>query len=118
MQVVRELHGDAVGVERGALDEHQRAARRDTEQLGAVALRDDRLERLAIELLDAEGRRFEAVGVPLNYFVYMPYPNLLSRHYLVRWESSDGVFYGEEQDLWSVPLWSAHARSRARAGMP
>ena len=82
-----------------------------------VTLRDDRLERLAIELQDAKGRRFEAVGVPLNHFVYMPYPNLLSRHYLVRWESSDGVFYGEEQDLWSVPLWSAHARSRARAGM-
>jgi hypothetical protein len=81
-----------------------------------VSLRDDRLHRLAIRLHDERGRRFEAEGVPLNYFTYMPYPNLLSRHYLVRWESADGSFHGEEQDLWSVPLWSAHARSLHRRG--
>ena len=76
-----------------------------------VTLQDDRLQRLAIRLVDDRGRRLEAEGVPLNFFTYTPYPNLLSRHYLVRWESTDGVFFGEEQDLWSVPLWSAHARS-------
>jgi hypothetical protein len=80
-----------------------------------VTLRDDRLERLVVRLADIKGRELEAEGTPLNYFTYTSYPNLLSRHYLVRWESADGTCYGEEQDLWSVPLWSAHARaSRAK----
>jgi hypothetical protein len=76
-----------------------------------VTLQDDRLERLVVDLADTRGRRLRAEGTPLNHFTYTPYPNLLSRHYLVRWESPDGTFYGEEQDLWSVPLWSAHARA-------
>ena len=79
-----------------------------------VTLHGDRLTRLVVELEDRRGRRLEAEGTPLNHFVYTAYPNLLSRHYLLRWQTGDGTFYGEEQDLWSVPLWSAHAR-RQRA---
>jgi len=84
---------------------------RDNERLDLVKgvrrveFTDRRMTRLVLALEDRKGRRLEAEGVPLNYFMYLPYSNLLSRHYLVRWESSHGTFYGEEQDLWSVPLW-------------
>jgi hypothetical protein len=70
-----------------------------------VQFSDRRMTRIVLGLEDKKGRRLETEGVPLNYFLYLPYPNLLSRHYLVRWESAHGTFYGEEQDLWSVPLW-------------
>jgi hypothetical protein len=81
--------------------------RRDV-QFGA----DGRMQRIALELEDAKGRRLTAIGRPLNYFLYLPYPSLLSRHYLMRWELDGEVMYGEEQDLWSVPLWQQHAASQ------
>ena len=40
----------------------------------------------------------------------MSYPNMLSHHYLMRWELPAGIVYGEEQDLWSLPLWRDHIR--------
>jgi hypothetical protein len=73
------------------------------------------MQSIKLELADAKGRRLAAIGKPLNYFAYLPYANLLSRHYLMRWELDDGVIYGEEQDLWSVPLWQQQAAAR-RAG--
>jgi len=84
-----------------------RAGRRD------VALAGDRLLRISFELEDAAGRTLSATGVPLNEFAYMSYPNLLSRHYLMRWSVGDEVLYGEEQDLWSLPLWRSHLHAAA-----
>jgi hypothetical protein len=43
--------------------------------------------------------------------VYEPYPNLITWLHLVKWQFGDDVIYGEEQDVWSVPLW--HARDRS-----
>lgn len=75
---------------------------------------DGRMQRIELLLIDDQDRRLVAVGRPLNYFMYLPYANLLSRHYLMRWEVDGSVMYGEEQDLWSVPLWQQHV-SQARA---
>jgi hypothetical protein len=81
-----------------------------------VQYRDGRLERITLDIEDAAGRSLHASGVPLNEFAYTPYPNLLSRHYLMRWDIGGEVAYGEEQDLWSVPLWREHRRARPWAG--
>lgn len=64
-----------------------------------------RLSEITFELEDTAGRRLGARGVPLNAFSYTSYPKLLSHHYLMRWELPEGIVFGEEQDLWSVPLW-------------
>jgi hypothetical protein len=78
-----------------------------------VQYRGERLERITFDIEDAAGRSLHASGVPLNEFAYTPYPNLLSRHYLMRWDIGGEVAYGEEQDLWSVPLWREHRRARS-----
>ncbi len=70
-----------------------------------------RLQRISFELEDARGRVLRGSGTPLNEFAYMSYPNLLSRHYLMRWNIDGEMVYGEEQDLWSLPLWRAHLLS-------
>jgi hypothetical protein len=77
-----------------------------------VQVRDGRLARIELQLRDEAGRGLQAVGTPLNYFTYLPYPNLLSRHYLMRWQCPQEMIYGEEQDLWSVALWSEQCRRR------
>jgi hypothetical protein len=79
-----------------------------------VEMADRRLVRMEIALEDVDGRRFEATGRPLNAFEYMPYPNLLSRHYLLEWSAGQSIIYGEEQDLWSLPLWRDHLRRGTR----
>jgi hypothetical protein len=40
----------------------------------------------------------------------MPYPNLLTWLYLMKWQIGDEIVYGEEQDVWSVPLWRGRDR--------
>jgi hypothetical protein len=73
-----------------------------------------RLQRIDLELTDAEGRQLRGSGAPLNRMVYEPYPNLVTWLYLMQWQIDGRTLYGEEQDVWSVPLW--HARDRqARA---
>ncbi len=67
-----------------------------------------RLQRIELTLLTASGDSVRGVGVPLNRFAYMPYPNLLTWLYLMRWEIAGQVIYGEEQDAWSLPLWRRH----------
>ena len=75
---------------------------------------DQVLQRVELEIFDTEGRRARISGAPLNRMVYEPYPNLISWLHLMRWETEGAVIYGEEQDVWSVPLW--HARDQgARA---
>jgi hypothetical protein len=73
--------------------------------------RDGRLAKISFELEDTAGRTISGSGTPLNEFAYMPYPNLLSRHYLMRWDIRGKIAYGEEQDLWSLPLWRAQLRT-------
>jgi hypothetical protein len=70
-----------------------------------VAIAGDNLLKISFQIEDAAGRTLQATGTPLNEFAYMSYPNLLSRHYLMRWSVGAEVMYGEEQDLWSLPLW-------------
>jgi len=72
--------------------------------------RDGRLQKIYIQLTDAEGRHLAATGTPMNRMVYEPYPNLLTWLYLVQWRVGEATLYGEEQDVWSIPLW--HARDR------
>jgi hypothetical protein len=72
--------------------------------------RDGELQKVDIELIDSDGRDLVATGVPLNRMVYEPYPNLLTWLYLMRWQIGEHTVYGEEQDVWSIPLW--HARDR------
>jgi hypothetical protein len=69
------------------------------------------LLQIDIELTDVEGRRMTLTGVPLNRMVYEPYPNLITWLYLMKWRIGEETIYGEEQDVWSIPLW--HARSRS-----
>jgi hypothetical protein len=69
-----------------------------------------KLKRIRFALTDKSGRTLEGNGTPLNQFSYMSYPNMLSHHYLMRWELPAGIVYGEEQDLWSLPLWRDHIR--------
>jgi hypothetical protein len=88
----------------------RRAALVDGER--RVCAPDGCLQRIELHLRDVDGRSLDAVGTPLNYFTYLPYPNLLSRHYLMRWQCPQGTVYGEEQDLWSVALWSGRHRRR------
>jgi hypothetical protein len=72
--------------------------------------RNGELESIDIEVIDADGRRRSGSGVPLNKLVYMPYPNLLTWLYLMKWQIGDEIVYGEEQDVWSVPLWRGRDR--------
>lgn len=72
---------------------------------------DGRLTRIAFELEDEAGRTLAGHGVPLNRFSYTSYPKLLSHHYLMRWDLPNGPAFGEEQDLWSVPLWRESRRA-------
>ncbi len=82
-----------------------------------VRILDGRLVQIAFEIEDVDGRVLSGTGTPLNRFSYMSYPNLLSRHYLMRWDLPTGSAYGEEQDLWSLPLWRMALRS-ARDAKP
>jgi hypothetical protein len=68
------------------------------------------LLQIDIDLTDAEGRRMIGTGMPLNRMVYEPYPNLITWLYLMKWRIGEDTIYGEEQDVWSIPLW--HARNR------
>ncbi|MHA3793967.1 DUF7065 domain-containing protein [Sphingomonas sp. YL-JM2C] len=72
---------------------------------------DGRLSHIALELEDEAGRTLTGHGTPLNRFSYTSYPNLLSHHYLMRWDLPNGSAFGEEQDLWSVPLWREHRQA-------
>lgn len=72
--------------------------------------RNNLLQKIDIELKDADGRSIAGSGTPLNRMVYEPYPNLITWLYLMKWQIGNEVIYGEEQDVWSVPLW--HARDR------
>ena len=60
------------------------------------------------------GRSLRGTGRPLNRMVYEPYPNLITWLHLMRWQIGDEVIYGEEQDVWSIPVWKRRDRS-ARA---
>jgi hypothetical protein len=72
------------------------------------------LSEIEIAMTDSGGRRLEARGVPLNTMVYQPYPGLVNWLYLMRWTIGSTVIYGEEQDVWSLPLW--HERGPDRRG--
>jgi hypothetical protein len=72
--------------------------------------RNGQLQSIAIEITDSEGRSRTGHGVPLNRLAYMPYPNLLTWLYLMKWQIGDDVVYGEEQDVWSLPLWRGRRR--------
>ena len=91
-----------------SFDGHRQALRKGRRR---TEFREGRLAQLSFELEDSAGRIVTGSGVPLNEFAYMPYPNLLSRHYLMRWNIAGEVVYGEEQDLWSLPLWRAQVRT-------
>jgi hypothetical protein len=76
--------------------------------------RNDGLEAIDIEITDVEGQSRSGRGVPINKFVYMPYPGLLTWIYLMKWQIGDEVVYGEEQDVWSVVLWRTRDRAARR----
>jgi len=76
--------------------------------------RNGALQRIDIELTDADGRRIAGHGIPLNRMVYESYPGLLNWLYLMEWRIGTAVIYGEEQDVWSLPLW--HGRPENRRG--
>jgi hypothetical protein len=67
--------------------------------------RDQVLQRIELEIFDTEGRTLSATGFPMNRMVYEPYPNLITWLHLMRWQIGGETIYGEEQDVWSVPLW-------------
>jgi hypothetical protein len=69
------------------------------------------LERVDIEITDVEGRSLTASCHPVNRMVYEPYPNLVTFLHLVQWQVGDTVLFGEEQDVWSIPLWKRRDRS-------
>jgi len=69
------------------------------------------LQRIDVELVDTDGRHMTGTGVPINRMAYEPYPNLLTWLHLMRWEIGGETIYGEEQDVWSFPLW--HSRDRS-----
>jgi hypothetical protein len=73
--------------------------------------RNEVLERVDIEITDVEGRSLSASCRPVNRMVYEPYPNLVTFLHLVRWQVGDTALYGEEQDVWSIPLWKKRDRS-------
>jgi hypothetical protein len=73
--------------------------------------RNQLLERVEIELTDVEGRTLTGSCQPVNRMVYEPYPNLVTWLYLVKWQVGETVLYGEEQDVWSIPLWKRRDRS-------
>lgn len=75
---------------------------------------DGRLERIDIALTDAAGRRIEGFGVPLNTFVYESYPGMVNWLHLIAWRIGDSIVHGEEQDVWSLPLWR-HRKPGGRA---
>lgn len=76
-----------------------------------VRFDDGRLSAIEVLMHTADGEAVQARGKPLNCLAYMPYPNLLTWLYLVRWEVEGRVIYGEEQDAWSLPLWREHVRA-------
>lgn len=79
--------------------------------------RGGRLVGIDVEMVTATGETVSGRGTVLNRFAYMPYPNLLTWLYLVRWEFAGGlVVYGEEQDAWSLPLWRAHLNAGGWSG--
>ena len=67
--------------------------------------RDGQLARIDVALEDSDGRTLAGSGVPLNRFVYEPYPGLVNWLQLMEWRFGDEVIYGEEQDVWSIALW-------------
>lgn len=70
-----------------------------------VCYQDGRLRWVELTVQDELGRSFSTRGRPLNRFVYLPYPNLVTWLFLMEWEVPGGVIYGEEQDAWSTDLW-------------
>jgi hypothetical protein len=91
---------------------HRSTVERGRREVRAI---DGRLARISFEIQDAEGRVLTGTGAPLNKFSYMSYPNLVSHHYLMKWDLSAGAAFGEEQDLWSLPLWRARRRAELYA---
>lgn len=75
---------------------------------------DGRLHRIDLALIDADGRRLEAVGTPLNTLVHEPYPGLVNWLHLIEWRAGNAVLHGEEQDVWSMRLWRARDRAAGR----
>jgi len=60
----------------------------------------------------ADGSTISGRGVPLNRMVYESYPGLLNWLYLMEWRIGSSVVYGEEQDVWSLPLWHKRPENR------
>jgi hypothetical protein len=71
---------------------------------------------IQVDLTDAQGRHVKGTGTPLNRMVYEPYPGLVNWLYLMRWQFGSDVIYGEEQDVWSIPLWHKRDPSRRIRG--
>lgn len=70
------------------------------------------LQSIDIELTGVDGSRISGRGVPLNRMVYESYPGLLNWLYLMEWRIGTSVIYGEEQDVWSLPLWHNRPENR------
>jgi hypothetical protein len=66
-----------------------------------------------IEARDAEGRTLHAVGTPLSRIILNRH-TFIDINSLLRWECSDGVAYGEDQDMWPMHRFARHARARRR----
>ncbi|MCP5200024.1 MAG: hypothetical protein H6977_08420 [Gammaproteobacteria bacterium] len=69
--------------------------------------------RVEIAARDAEGRALHAVGTPLSRIVLNRH-TFIDINTLLRWECSDGVGHGEDQDMWPVHRFARLARGRRR----
>jgi hypothetical protein len=72
------------------------------------------IARVELTLEDMDGRSRSLSGRPLNRMVYESYPGLINWIYLMEWRSGADILHGEEQDVWSIPLW--HKRDANRRG--
>ena len=66
---------------------------------------------IELDLVDARGRTLRLVGRPASRTIINRH-TFIDVNSLVRWESSDGVAWGEDQDMWPVHDWAADARRR------
>jgi hypothetical protein len=72
---------------------------------------------LDVQAKDELGRTLTAHCEVLTRMVFTPYPTMLNWSGLARWDFDGKQCWGEDQDVWSVPEWRAHAETiRAKKG--
>ena len=71
----------------------------------------------AIELdaVDRAGRRLQARGVPVSRIVLNRH-SFIDINSLLRWETDDGIAWGEDQDMWPVHRFARRQRAQRAAG--